>query len=332
MTTTSTHDIARSTRLTWVDAVRGAAILLVVVLHASLTLGTYTDYSPRSVELFNAAFAPFRMPTLMFLSGLFVSRSLVKGTRAYFSGKLRNVAWPYLVWAALTLVVAGDVTLEFVLRAVYNPRETHLWYLWFLIFFYSAAWVLRRIPPWIPAVLALVASQWMPEDYRLEKAFFLFAFFMLGVGFQRYRARFEHRLASAPVLIASTAAAVVTCVASLDGRKVLYEPLSAVGVLGLIVLAMTVVPALPDGAVRSGLEYLGRNSIAFYVSHMLVVVTAARELSALGLTDPWLVLGAVVALALLIGALLAWSSRRFVPLAFLLTWPRLGSGRRRGTA
>lgn len=321
MTSTSTGTTGRATRLTWVDSVRGTAILLVIVLHASLTLGTYTEYSPRSVELFNSALAPFRMPTLMFLTGLFVSRSLAKGTRTYFSGKLRNIAWPYLVWAFITLVEAGDLTVEFALRAVYNPRETHLWYLWFLVIFYAAAWVLRRVPPVVPAAVALVASQWLPEDYRLEKGFFLFAFFMLGIAFDKHRRRLEPTLASGPVLIVSAAAALITGALSVDGWKVLYEPLSVPGVLGLIVLAMWAVPRVSAGATRSALEYLGRNSIAFYVSHLLVVVAGARMLSGAGVTDPWIVFPTIVALALLVGILLTEAARRSRVASLLVAWP-----------
>lgn len=321
MTATSTHRPDRAARLTWIDAVRGGAILLVVILHASLTLGTYTDYSPEAVETFNTALAPFRMPTLMFLSGLFVSRSLAKGTRTYFSGKLRNVAWPYLVWAAITLIEAGDITLEFVLRAVYNPRETHLWYLWFLIIFYGAAWLLRRVPPLVPAVMVLVASQWLPEGYRLEKAFFLFGFFLLGTAFERYRARLEPHLASAPVLLLAAAAAIAAGAASLQGWKVLYEPLSVPGVLGFLLLLMHLVPKAPPGPARSALEYIGRHSIAFYVSHLLVVVTGARVMSALGLTDPWLVLPTIVALALGVGTLISWASSRSRFASLLVSWP-----------
>lgn len=319
-------------RLIWIDTLRGVAIVLVVFLHGGLALKLYADYYPSPIETFNSIFEPFRMPTLMFLSGIFVSRSLAKGTPTYFAGKLRNVAWPYAVWTLITLVGAGDLTVEYLSRAVYNPRETHLWYLWFLIFFYGAAWVLRRVPPWAPAAIALVISQFVPADYRLEKAFFLFGFFMLGITFQQYRRAFDHLLTTPPILITAGVAAIAGAAANVAGWKVLYEPLSTPAVLGFIVLASWIVPKVRPGAGRSALEYVGRNSLIFYVAHLPIIVAGARLLQRAGLSDPWLMYPAIVAAALGGGYFLAWASRRYRVASLLVSWPTPVALRRRTPA
>lgn len=269
------------------DTLRGIAMLLVVVLHAGLALNYYADSYPRVIEIFNLAFQPFRMPTLMFLSGMLLNKSLSKPAPTYFEGKGRKLLWPYLVWTAIALTAQGDISAYTLGRAVYNPVETHLWYLWFLLIFYTIAFVIKPIPFWIPGLIALAASQFLTEDFRLEKMAFLFAFFMFGKVYSEHAdklSRFNRPL----ILVAVFAVGAIASGFNIAHWKVLYEPAYVVPpvVCGLF-LAICLVPRIPASKARSALQYLGRNSLILYVVHLIAIKSAGTVLGNHGLTNPW---------------------------------------------
>ena len=71
-------------RYAWMDSLRGAAIILVIHFHVTENISKYSDAPQILVDLTNLI-APLRMPILVFLSGLLVSKSILKGQKKYFS-------------------------------------------------------------------------------------------------------------------------------------------------------------------------------------------------------------------------------------------------------
>src|SRR5690606_3028309 len=59
-------------RITWMDVLRGLAILLVILHHTTQIVAYRVDEVPEFFAFISAFFAPYRMPMLMFLSGLLV--------------------------------------------------------------------------------------------------------------------------------------------------------------------------------------------------------------------------------------------------------------------
>ncbi|AWN04146.1 acyltransferase [Gordonia phage Petra] len=287
----------KSQRFEWMDTLRGIAMLLVVVLHAGLALNYYADSYPRVIEIFNLAFQPFRMPTLMFLSGMLLNKSLSKPAPTYFEGKGRKLLWPYLVWTAIALTAQGDISAYTLGRAVYNPVETHLWYLWFLLIFYTIAFVIKPIPFWIPGLIALAASQFLTEDFRLEKMAFLFAFFMFGKVYSEHAdklSRFNRPL----ILVAVFAVGAIASGFNIAHWKVLYEPAYVVPVVCGLFLAICLVPRIPASKARSALQYLGRNSLILYVVHLIAIKSAGTVLGNHGLTNPWVLFPVLLAIGI----------------------------------
>ncbi|MUK02436.1 acyltransferase family protein [Vibrio cholerae] len=139
-----------STRIGWLDSLRGVAILLVVVLHAGEALRMAVGPTP-AVDQFNLFFEPFRMPVLMFLSGVLLPQSVAKPGQEYFAGKVSMVAWPYLLWSLIILAASGDLR-PAALGQIFYLSPTYLWYLWFILVFYALAYPLRRLPPLVAAV------------------------------------------------------------------------------------------------------------------------------------------------------------------------------------
>lgn len=154
---------AASSRLHALDAVRGGALLLGVLLHATLsfmpgdTAWLVADPS-RSTALALLFFAIhlFRM-TLFFVLAGFFARLLCQrlGTLGFMRDRLRRIAGPLLLFwplvmlgiAGVLLLLAGDAA-----RRPPPPAYTagdfplaHLWFLWVLLLFYAALLPLRAL-------------------------------------------------------------------------------------------------------------------------------------------------------------------------------------------
>lgn len=278
-------------RETWMNVLRGIAMLLVFPFHAGTCVAYFGSPYPRRTEIFNQIVEPYRMPAPMFQSGILLYKfykSLNKSAGVYFSGKASKIAWPYFPWSLVGLALAGDLAVSYILRIAYNPAETYLWYLWFLLIFYTAAWALRRVPSIAIALVALVASQFLPEAFRLEKAAFLFAFLMLGSYYSQHRQRINDWGKKTQIITLAVVAAVLTSYGSVADFKVVHEPLYALGVVGMITVAMNLVPRIRGRRTRSVLESLGRNSIVLYIVDLFAIRTAGTVMARADLTNPHL--------------------------------------------
>lgn len=308
---------------------RGAAILLVVVFHAETIMSRFIpgghDASPVALLLVLDLFAPYRMPTLMFLSGMLLSRSLSKSTHAYFGGKLRGIAWPYVLWTVVFLAVSDDIGLFRLLQMpIVSP--TYLWYLQFLFYYYVIAWVITRSPlRWVPAWFPLLvagAGALGPDQYRISRFFYLFFFFWLGhlVANNRYGLRSFIEKRAPTVGIASLILVVVVAVAATQ-IQVQYRLAFIIGPIALCVLVVGWVPLF--GAWRP-LVFVGQHSIVFYATHFSVIWICDWWLSQLT-TSPWILWLAGSGAALIIGALMAHLRARGA-LAWAFEFPRLPFG------
>ncbi|WP_275425838.1 acyltransferase family protein [Gordonia terrae] len=306
------------------DTLRGIAMLLVVVLHAGLALHYYADSYPRIIEIFNLAFQPFRMPTLMFLSGMLLTRSLSKNAPVYFAGKGRKLLWPYLVWTVIILAVQGDIDGHTLSRALYDPVETHLWYLWFLLIFYTIAWLIKPIPFWIPGLIALAVSQFIIDELRLPKMAFLFAFFMFGKVYSDHAERlsvFNRGRYLVPVF----AIGAIASGFSIAHWEVLYEPTYVLPVACGLFLAICLVPRIPRSRTRECLEYLGRNSLILYIVHLVAIKSVGTVLGGHGMTNPWLLFPVLLAVGVGTSVAFMLLRDRFRAVGWLFELPSRGA-------
>lgn len=311
-------------RAAWMDQARGIAIVLVVLHHSMTWAELFGLQVPPVLVVFDAAFLPFRMPLLMFLSGMLVTRSLGKPTATYFAGKWRGIGWPYLLWTLIFLSLTGTLTLSLVPNILVYP-PTYLWYLWFLFAFYVVAWVLARfqVPPLPVAALALAASAVAPEEYRISRFFFLMSFFMLGWWWQRagIGERGSHRLR---MLVAATgfAAGAVISGISIGGTPTRYVTVYAWGVIALIAALALVLPGARSGRYARPIEFVGRNSIVFYVVHYpLLWVMDVLLVQTWGWTEVWVVWAVGVAAAIAAGSALSVARSRSRGVGTLFAWP-----------
>ncbi|MDO9398230.1 MAG: acyltransferase family protein [Herbiconiux sp.] len=314
--------LLRTDRLQWMDALRGAAILLVILWHApSLPALLGFDVPDYMVRL-NNFFLPYRMPTLMLLSGLLLPRSLAKGLGRYALGKVQFIVWPYLIWAAVHIVQFGTAF------PIDDPRAWiatgYLWFIFFIALYYAVAPLLVKAPAWAPPLAFWVLAELTPAG-ELHNFFFYGGFFFLG----NLVARFPHLLDAVTrnrwVVFGLAAVAVVFGLVSME-YDVNLQPLLVPFSLAGIVAAIYFVQKTDDSPLLRPLRFVGRSSIVFYVAHFAIMIVALQVFETI--VGP-----TVLAVLLLVSALagctaLAWS-RRWVPVRWLFEAPLLGALRRR---
>lgn len=267
----------------WMDHLRGFTIFLVILFHAGTATERFTGGMPYAVQPVLDAFTPFRMPILVFVSGMLLPRSLAKPGKEYALGKLRGIGWPYVVWSLIFLAVSSQLTVQNVLGITVAPPH-YLWFLWFLLIYYTLAWLIERFSISLPIVLAVCfIGSFGPEDFRVSRFFFLFLFFLLG---HLYAKRTPVKLPNStrtwfvPLLLVTVA---ISSGASAMGKDVRYEPLFVASPLAATVLCVMVLPSLArQGFVSRAFGFVGRNSLIFYASHVPAIWLVGSEVAALG--------------------------------------------------
>lgn len=303
-------------RMLWMDLLRGVAVFLVIVHHSSSILKRYDMLRPEWMDALNNGIAPFRIPLLMFLSGMLLAASLAKPAEKYFAGKIRNIAYPYVVWSFIFAAVVG------VEHAWYHPKfwlgTTYLWYLFFLLFYYCCAFFLRGIRPIVLFAVALIASIFMIEGSKYgERLFYLMAFFFLGHAVGTWP-RWESILENKRILVLTPLVVGFGVVSAFYGPLrygAEYAVPTFIGIVVLCVLARMIM----NTKIAAPFVYIGQNGIVFYVAHYPVVHLTIALLAGLGIQSEFSI--SVVALTAAMGVcfLLSYLASRlwFVRLLFV---------------
>ena len=305
------------------DVLRGTAILLMVLYHATEVLWRYADPAPVWVVSVMSFFAPLRMPALMFLSGMLLRSSLAKGRRRYLSGKVRRIAYPFLLWTLIYLALTG--TWEDFVGATFGA-QTYLWFMQFLVIFYLLALVTRRVPALPLVVGSLVAAWLLPTGSLVERFLFLFAFFLLGDVLAGRPALWRSLVTDPRVVAVATVLGVTVGVLSLTGATVRYQAEYAWGTMGGIIALGYASRLLDRSPLARPLRYVGRNSLIFFVLHWPVMITAVRVLQLGGVTHPLVLAVAAVLTALAVGAVATAAASRYPKVDAFFTAPSLRRG------
>lgn len=305
----------------WMDFTRGVCILLVLALHASAALSDNGLATPGLVRSFNLLFEPFRMPLLMFLSGMLLERSLLKPTKNYIGGKLAKIYWPFLLWSMIVLAAENRLTLEAILKTPISA-PTLLWYLWFLCAYHLIALGMQRFSvPIVPVVaLSLVGSELLPDVLRASRFAYLFAFFLLGHLAASSRLSMSGK---GPLAIFGFILAVFGAVLSSRGWETRYNALYVWAPFGMILLLLWLSPFYLRTFLGDKLEWVGRNSIVFYVVHFPVQIMTARAIASKGELNSYVSYVIVLVSGLVLGAVLQIMRRRHSVVAGLFDFRQM---------
>jgi glucan biosynthesis protein C len=153
-------------RLHGLDALRGTALLLGVVLHAAMSyfpvtiwIVPDTDNSPVASVIFFAIHL-FRMTSFFLIAGLFAHMMLGRrGTLGFIKDRLIRIAGPLAAFwfPILAAIIAGLVWMAAIRNGGSIPTDgpppppltletfplTHLWFLWVLLILYAGMIILR---------------------------------------------------------------------------------------------------------------------------------------------------------------------------------------------
>lgn len=260
--------ISSAERMHWMDILRGMAILLVLAWHAPAVPQLLGVELPDWLLSANDFLLPYRMPTLMFVSGLLVPMALRKPLPRYYWGKLQLVVWPYLVWSAIHLVQLDDGASLLHWRSW--VATGYLWFLFYIACFYLVAPLLARAPAWavLPALLALAVV--LPEGLLSRMAYFA-VFFFAGAAASRHPKLLElvgsRGWLALPAGIVAIGFGVVSAIERLPYEAVTV-PLSMCG----IVAAIYGTRRVEQQAWTKPIRFIGRNSLVFYVVHFPVML------------------------------------------------------------
>lgn len=313
-------------RMIWIDALRGLAILAVIFYHAHLqvTFGLNTHLG--LITTIDNAISPFRMPILMFLSGVLLPLSLAKSWAPYIRGKVRKIAWPYVLWsfANLAILAAASpfreeaVGLADFAKVFYDPPTYH-WYLAYLFVFYIVALLLARAE-WVRMMtIPLALSVAFLVDGDAKQALFLWAFFMAGDAVALYWGRLKP-LVTHPATIAICVLLTIPALAvGSSGNDIRYDPLWAISIFAAIFALRPVMEAVAPTSLGTILIAMGRQSVVYYVVHYLVVTLSFHILTRLGLTNSLALFFLITAIALLAGYILVRLRRSYAG-AWLFEW------------
>lgn len=276
----SPEPAASPQRQHWTDLLRGGAILLVIAHHLRLVQQVWDGSTPHAMVVLSEATAPFRMPVLLFASGLLLARSLEKPTGRYLTGKARALLWPWLLWSAVMLSILGW---EHGTDPLWWINGVYTWFLFALFLYYVVGLLTRWIHPAWLALLSVAGWTAMPllgiahdvDGPRPDKFLYYAVYFFAGAALRRILAA---RTVPLPVLLpalAITAAwAGYAAHVDLEPRIPVIAQLAAlIGVLAAIGVAQRLPRVLP---VR-GIEWLGRSSVVPYLLHLPVIEFLGRH-------------------------------------------------------
>lgn len=264
------------------DLVRGVCILLVLLVHTSTAIDLSNFPHPKLLNIFNNVFGPFRMPLLMFLSGMLLHKSLKKELKPYILGKFYLIFCPFFFWSMAIYAAENRLTLEYILKTPISAPSL-LWYLWFLFAYYILALVVERFSQFLPhiIVLSLGLSAILTSELRINRFAFLFAFFLLG----HYYMKNSHRIVIKDWkigIVGLVAASYASFLSVTNENYGYYKNIFYIWTqFGAIIFILWATGKYSPNQISKPLEWIGRNSIVFYVTHFPSQVYIAKFLASL---------------------------------------------------
>jgi surface polysaccharide O-acyltransferase-like enzyme len=308
-------------RMNWMDVVRGSAIVLILWVHCGSLLRKLPLVLPDWWVWIADFFAPVRMPVLIFLSGMLLPNSLLKGATPYLNGKLRKLAWPLVIWTLLVHATLGTSAPLF--GALHWMGISHLWFLFFILVYYIVGLATRRAPFVATAIAAWVCSFAAQDGSKYgERLLLLMCIFFLGAYAGKHMTNWLRMVDSRWALLSLPAALAAMTASALVG-PFRYQPELLPIFLLCSFAAMVLIKRLTTYLPMHALQYLGRNSLIFYLSHVPTIFVVSKLLYWNGVRSADLCMAVSITVAAIVGIMLTWCSQRSAAVNWLFEMPAI---------
>lgn len=334
----------QSQRIEWVDYAKGISIILVVMMHSTLSTEEALSHAGWLHGVVEFA-RPFRIPAFFMIAGLFVAHTIDRDWRTFLDRKVLHFVYFYVLWLLIQFAfrapfyVAGQGTLgalKVFLTAFIDPYGT-LWFIYLLPVFFLATRLTRSVPPVVVLLVAAaleiapIETQWTLIDEFSGR----FVYFYSGYLFSTYILRGanwsrSHTAVVLAGLAAWFAANLLIVHAGLSTEHGISLALGFAGAAAVVAISVL----LARSHLFEGLRYCGQNSIVIYLAFFLpMVITRIALVKTHVITDPGTVAALVTTMAVVTSVILHWIVRGTM-FSFLFERParfRLTSGKQKPT-
>jgi uncharacterized membrane protein YcfT len=288
-----------SDRVAWVDYLKGASILLVVMMHSVLGVEKALD-SEGWMHVIVATAQPIRMPAFFLVAGLFLNRTIDRPLDRYVDSKVLHFAYFYVLWLTIQFVFKApgialsegpETAVAAYLTAFIQPFGT-LWFIYLLPVFLMTTRLLRRLP-----VMAVVASaailQIMPihtGSVIIDEFARYYVWFFLGYAFSETVFRLARFSADHCVPALFLSAAVIAMIGVLaywfpDGSSVPVSQFPVISLLlGFVGTAsmVAICASLERFDAARFIRWCGAHSLVIYLAFFLPMAASRTILIRIG--------------------------------------------------
>ncbi|QEO14169.1 acyltransferase [Agromyces intestinalis] len=324
-------DVARKD---WMELVKGVAIILVVIFHTMLFLRAL-DYQGGGLGRSKIAFEPFPMPAFFVITGMFALRVPQWTFAEVWKRRLAQYLYLYVLWSVIRFafyLVVPNVRAEdgagvtasdpLALALIFVWPTSSYWFIYALLLFTIAVWLVRKAPIWAQlagaGVVSVLFSSGLADTHNVgwNRMGEYLVFFVAGVVLSK---RIDRAVAESKPWHVWASLAVSLAVSALLALVPVSREVPGVALVAQVAslafgftAAVRLVRLRPLGF----LSYLGKRTLDIYLLHVFViaglvaVIAMFPQLHDLG-DDGWLVMLVTTTLTIVISILLFRLLSRF---------------------
>lgn len=310
----------QQSRTDWVDYAKGISIILVVMMHSTLSSEEALHRVGWLHEV--VAFAkPFRIPAFFMVAGLFAARAINSEWRSFLDRKVLHFVYFYLLWLTIQFVfrTPGYIAEGGIANAVHQyllafiePYGT-LWFIYLLPVFFLVTRFTRSVPPAVVLLvgaaleIAPIDTHWSLIDEFASRFVYFYAGYVFGARILEAAKTIEkHPLPSLAALAVWSAVNLWLVKAGLDGAMGVSLVLGFAGAAAVVAVSVL----LAQYHLLQPLRYCGQNSIVIYLAFFLPMAATRTALVKLGWVNDAGTLSLIVTfVAVLLPLVLYWLAR-----------------------
>lgn len=281
------------------DVARGAAVAMVVVLHATLM--------PQCGLALSQPVS--RMGMLMLISGVVAAPALTRDW-TYSRDRALDLLWLYVLWTPIMLVSAiGSTALQLLPIELVAPSQP-IWYLGALGLLCASVPLLRRAHPVVPLSISAAAELWRVTGHEtgvtgFDQAARFTVFFYLGLYGRPYILALLDRCGARVGIAAALVAVLLPALPLPHGGAMIAEAAAL----------LFVAQGVSDSVAGPALAAFGRRTVDVYLGHWPLLMIAGRLIGPFGAKGLVLLTVGVIVTSLVLRTLadragLGWLYRR----------------------